>query len=164
MINENAIALLYRDILGVEVTIEKIDKSESSEELGPIDEYISHLIDTWKEKFLAQEELYDNYGIDLLAYNENTYSFFRKTVLAFFANEAIVDLFQWYCTDRNVIDDEEDKEAQKMWDENDNEIDISTNAKFISYMKYLSTFNGVSIDQKLDPSVEGADEDEEEND
>lgn len=149
MINENAFALLYGDILGIEVKIERSDKTESVEELSGIDEYLSILIETWKSRYKGQEELNATLGIDLLAYNEDIYAFFRKTVQSFFGSEGIVELFQWYCTDRDDVDEEEDGdlEAHKIWDESGKEVDISTNEKFISYMKYLSTFNGIAIDE-----------------
>ena len=122
MINENAIALIYRDILGVDVTVEKIDKTDSTEdpkETG-INEYLSEMMEIWKNRYYNQEQLYDTFGIDVLSYNEDIYYFFRKTVFSFFGNEGIVDLFQWYCTDRNsCLDDEEEVEGTKMYDADD---------------------------------------------
>ncbi len=153
---------LYRDIFGTTFRFQQTDSKELLDEslqtLKDVaeKELICNLIEVWLKKHNDQEELYDKTGIDLVNYNEDFYFVFRTVVLMHFKSEQIVELVQWYCTDRN--EKNEDGSLQNMYNENDEVIDISTVEKFYEYMTYLNTFQVINLQTLEDNEDEDLDE------
>ena len=129
---KNDIKTKIEEILGIEVELEKDVISPKEQEKI----HFNNIMYSWETAWINQNQVFFLTGIDLSVYNQPTFAALENFTFMHFTKQEVIELIMWYIYKRPVLFGEE-IQYLKIFDQEDNEIDISSPDKLYDVIQKI---------------------------